>query len=174
MDFDLEKKLAMIGGQSSEQYDLRQLTAGDRQQILNALDVLFSGLSLSNWLSGGTLWDAWGKSLDSIRNMVYGIDKVNPAVLYLRIAMAEHRENQSAMMLGSRSSGEYVQCPPDKRTEWQRHADLQIKEGMEVIKQKIEEFALPKSDVKTEPGNSSVLTRQNVRSEREHGERTRS
>ena len=76
MDSSLDKTLALINGQSPSDYEMTQLTDADRAQIENAIDVLFSGLSLRNWLSGGTLGDAWTAALDKLRDIVFSIYSV--------------------------------------------------------------------------------------------------
>jgi len=173
MDIELEKKLAIIGGQSPEEFDRNQLAESDRVLISNALDILFSGLSLSNWLDGGTLYDAWQKSLKQIHGLVYEIKAINSAVMYLRAAALDQRNRQSNMMISSRNSNNLIQCPSQSRDGWRAHADSQINEGIAIIRQKIEEFdtdapRAAAAQKNNQPDMDRNLMRQEMGRTREH------
>lgn len=66
MDMDFEKTLAILNGESVEDIEVAQLTELDRLQVSNAVDLIFQGLSLQNWLGGGVLRDAVAKCVGSI------------------------------------------------------------------------------------------------------------
>ena len=61
MSLDFDKTIAILNGQTVEHFMKSQLTEQDKTQIDNAIDVLFSGLSLRNWLDDIKLREAWAK-----------------------------------------------------------------------------------------------------------------
>ena len=73
MSMDFEKTMAILNGQSVESFMKSQLTEQDKTQIDNAIDVLFSGLSLRNWLGGVKLRDAWTSALDTLRDAIFAV-----------------------------------------------------------------------------------------------------
>ena len=91
MDMDFEKTLAMLGGQSPNEFTKSRLQDADRQQIDDAIEILFSGLALQKWLRGGILRDAWESALDVVRATIFEIQINNPATSYAREAVFFHR-----------------------------------------------------------------------------------
>ena len=56
MDMDFERTLAMLSGQSAQEFEACQLTDADKAIIDNAIGVLYSGLSLpkmDGWFDTG-------------------------------------------------------------------------------------------------------------------------
>jgi hypothetical protein len=140
MNNELEKNLALISGKTPDEIAANQLSDIDRAQMSNALDTLFSGLTLSNWLNGGGLGDAWNISLDQLRKMIYEITDVNPAVVCLRQLAAEHRIKWQKTIASGVNFNEHLNCSAGGRKEYAAHAQGQIDEGMSVLRQKISEF----------------------------------
>ena len=71
MTMEFDKTMAILGGQTVDSFLSRQLTERDKTQIRNAIDLLFSGLSLRNWLAGGVLRDAWQNALNIVQNGMF-------------------------------------------------------------------------------------------------------
>ena len=90
MDFDFEKTLAMLSGQSAQDFDAVQINDADKTIINNAVEVLFTGISLQQWLTGVQLGVAWTKSFDILRDIVFAIPIENLATKYVRFATFEH------------------------------------------------------------------------------------
>jgi hypothetical protein len=140
MNSELEKNLAMISGKTADEIAANQLSDIDRAQMSNALDTLFSGLTMLNWLNGGGLGDAWSVSLDQLRKMVYGITDVNPAVVFLRQLTADHRLKWQKTIASGVNFNEHINCSANNRKEYVDHANAQIEEGVSILRQKISEF----------------------------------
>lgn len=141
MDSSLDKTLALINGQSPSDYEMTQLTDADRAQIENAIDVLFSGLSLRNWLSGGTLGDAWTAALDKLRDIVFSISVDNVASKYARAITFKHRAKWLNKINLTLHVNEKIQCSDLQRPAWQADAETKIKNGLEILQRKIAEYS---------------------------------
>lgn len=140
MDKDFEKTLAMLNGESVEHFETSQLSDTDRTQITNALDLIFQGLSLRNWLGGGILRDAWQNALDQIRDMVFAIDNVNAATIFARAAVFDMRTIWLDKMRTAPRTNMPIQCPESKRDAWIADADAKIQNGTELLMHKINSF----------------------------------
>ena len=140
MDFDFEKTLAMLSGQSAQDFDAVQITDADKTIINNAVELLFTGISLQQWLTGVQLGVAWTKSFDILRDIVFAIPAENPATKYVRFATFEHIRKMKIKMTSAAHTNEYIKCPPGKRDEWNADAETKIQNGMEIIRRKIMEF----------------------------------
>ena len=141
MDSGLDKVLALINGQSPTEYENAQMTDADRAQIDNALEVLFSGLSLRNWLSGGTLGDAWTGALDTLRDMVFSISEVNVASRYARAATFKRRAKWLNKINLTLHVNRKIQCTESERPSWLADANAKIENGIEILRRKISEFS---------------------------------
>ena len=141
MDLDFEKTMAMLNGESADNIELAQLTELDRVQITNALDLIFQGLSLRNWLAGGVLRDAWQNALDQLREYVFSISTNNAATLCARQVTFEMRTTWTEKMRTAPRTNMLIQCPDDKRDEWSNNAEFKIQHGVDLLMQKINGFA---------------------------------
>ena len=87
MDFDFEKTIAMLDGKSAQDFEANQITDKDREIVAHAIDVLFTGLALREWLGNVTLGVAWLRAMDMLRDTrlipdyVKDTDNVTPASL---------------------------------------------------------------------------------------------
>lgn len=153
MDTDFEKTLAMLAGQSAADFDANQLSDADKTIINNAIEVLYSGLSLQQWLSGGTLGQAWLGAMDKLRNAIFAIPVENAATKYVRYATFEHIRKTKIKMTSVAHTNEYIKCPPEKFDTWMEDANTKIQNSMEIIRRKIMEFA---SDVPRQPTTPSI------------------
>lgn len=140
MDFDFEKTLAMLSGQSAQDFDAVQITDADKTIINNAIEVLFTGISLQQWLTGLQLGAAWTKSFDILRDIVFAIPVENLATKYVRFATFEHIRKMKIKMTSAAHTNEYIKCPPEKRDAWNADAETKIQNGTEIIRRKIMEF----------------------------------
>ncbi len=140
MDIDFEKTMAMLSGESSENIELMQLTDMDRIQITNALDTIFQGLSLRNWLAGGVLRDAWQNALNQLRDYVFAIPVNNAATMFARQVVFDMRTTWDEKMRTAPRTNMPIQCPADKKSEWERNADTKIQNGTDLLMQKINNF----------------------------------
>ena len=151
MDLDFEKTLAMLSGQSAQEFDAQQLSDADKTIIDNAIEVLFTGISLQQWLNGGTLGNAWIKSMDILRDSIFAIPVENMATKYVRFATFEHIRKTKIKMTSVAHTNEYIKCPDDKRDAWHADAQAKIQNGMEIIRRKIMEFAPGATPKKANP-----------------------
>lgn len=141
MDFDFEKTLAMLSGQSAQDFDAVQINDADKTIINNAVEVLFTGISLQQWLTGVQLGVAWTKSFDILRDIVFAIPIENLATKYVRFATFEHIRKMKIKMTATAHTNEYIKCPPEKREAWNADAESKIQDGLDIIRRKIMEFA---------------------------------
>jgi hypothetical protein len=141
MDADLDKTLALINGQSPSEYENTQLSESDKAQIDNAIEVLFSGLSLKRWLSDITLGDAWTAALDDLRNMIFAISVDNVASRYARVSIFKHRARWLNKINLTLHVNKKIQCPVEKRSTWLADAETKIQNGYEILYRKIMEFS---------------------------------
>ena len=140
MESDFDKISAMLNGEQLDSYYKSQLSATDKTQIDNAIEILFSGLSLDKWLNGGKLMDAWKESLDVVRDTIFGVITKNPAVLYAHQAAFDHRKKWHVKIIYSPHGNETINCTPDKRNEWQENANQKIQTGLNMLRKKFSEF----------------------------------
>ena len=133
--------MAMLNGESVIDVEVASLSEVDRVQITNALELIFQGLSLRNWLAGGVLRDAWQNSLDQLREFVFSITTVNPATVFARTVVFEMRTKWQGKMTLSGYTNRPIQCPDEKRADWINDADEKIRNGMDLLMQKINNFA---------------------------------
>ncbi len=139
-DTNFDKMLAMLSGQNASEYISKQLSDADCRQIDNAIDLLFSGVSLRNWLAGGKLGDAWLGALDSVREIIFSISADNAATVYARTSVFNHRKKWQTKIVSSPHFYELIQCPPEKRDLWQQDAETKIQNAMEILKRKVSEM----------------------------------
>lgn len=140
MDTQYEKMLGMINGQSVTGYEMSRLTDQEKQQINNAIEVLFIGETQLNWIAGGTLGDAWTKALDSTREKIFSIQGKNPAVLYARYATFEHRKRWHTNIVMSHEAHNILNCPNDKKKAWTDDAETKILNAIEILQNIIARF----------------------------------
>lgn len=140
MNNELEKRLAMISGKSPDEYDVQLLSDIDRQQITDAIEMLFSGLTLSSWLTGGTLGKAWRDGYNYIRDFVYKMPSDNSVVVYLKQITVSYLSRWDFMIVSSNNFNDLIKCPDDQKEEWNARANWQINEGQNIILTKIAKF----------------------------------
>ncbi len=171
MDMEFEKTLAILGGQSADAFIKSQLSDTDKAQIDSAIDLMFSGLSLHNWLAGGTLGNAWSGALDTVREYVFSFMENNPATNYARTATFAHRRKWHVQIVSSIHANDTIRCPSDKFSAWQDDANAKIQDGAEMLRAKIAEFA-SKPAVRRLPQTINPIVRDAIKSrtigEREH------
>ena len=143
MDFDFEKTLAMLSGQSAQDFDAIQISEADKTIINNAIEVLFTGISLQQWLTGVQLGQAWTNAFDILRDIVFSIPIENHATKYVRFATFEHIRKNKIKMTSVAHTNEYIKCPPEKRDAWNADAESKIQDGLDIIRRKIMEFTPP-------------------------------
>ncbi|MDL2295214.1 hypothetical protein LJC18_00120 [Lachnospiraceae bacterium OttesenSCG-928-E19] len=168
MDKNFEKMMALIDGKNRNDFDLNQVSNNDKKQLEHALENLFSGLTLLNWLDGGQLIGAWRKSLEQMRAMIFEITDVNPVVVFLRHAVFNPSAKWVNIMNTSNSSNEIINCSPTEYNQWQDKANEQINASIEIIRQKILNFVAGQPMVKSEEikTNQMIRERENEREER--------
>ena len=140
MNIEFERSMAMLSGQSNAKFDLNRLSDGDRAEINHALDMLMEGLSLQNWLTGGTLRCAWGNTIEQVRIFVAKFTEINPAVRYVRDTSHEKCQKMDMMRTTSVDGDRHINCPVDERDNWTAMAAQKIQYGTTTIARKIKEF----------------------------------
>lgn len=168
MSLDFEKTMAILNGQSVESFMKSQLTEQDKAQIDNAIDVLFSGLSLRNWLGGVKLREAWADALDTLRDAIFAVSYNNPATLYARQSVFYHRNRWKSQIIASHEGNNTIQCPDNERDAWQQNAETKIQNGLEILRQKFLEFESDTPRTTVTKKAAVVRTPENVRTIGEH------
>lgn len=138
---DFAKTLALLNGETTETFLQKQLSQSDCTYIENAIDTLFSGLSLQHWLNGETLANSWTKSLDETRNIVFAIPNQNCATNYARNYVFIHRRKWGVKIVSCNRPDQIINCPPEKFTEWENDAKMKIQSGTEMLYKKITEYS---------------------------------
>lgn len=170
MDKDFEQTMAILSGGSADKFIAQQLNATDKRQIDNAIEEIFSGLSLKNWLAGGVLGDAWNNAQDAVRDMVFAIQFDNPATVYARASVFEHRKKIRTQSVYSPHINNAINCTNEQRNSWYESAIAKIQNGQEMLMRKVKEFNsdTPRKSVNFVPINMSINhTTKHVR-ENEH------
>ncbi|MBO4746322.1 MAG: hypothetical protein J5613_04625 [Alphaproteobacteria bacterium] len=101
MNSDVSKLMAMVCGQNRNDFDMNSIPLEIRNQIDNALESVFIGKSTLLWLNGGKLIDAWNIALNDLRDTMFAIPNTSPVVIYLRMAVFNHRAKWNAKMMHS-------------------------------------------------------------------------
>lgn len=168
MTMEFDKTMAILGGKTVDSFLSRQLTERDKTQIRNAIDLLFSGLSLRNWLAGGVLRDAWQNALDTLRDMIFEIPQNNPATTFMRNAVFEHRAKWHVQIIASRNADDLIKCPIEEFEQWQNSANTKINEATRILRQKVIDFDsdTPRTTVAQTPIKNIDMLR--TMGEREH------
>ena len=162
MDIDFEKTIAMLSGESSENIELMQLSELDRIQITNALELIFQGLSLRNWLAGGILRDAWQNALDQLRDYVFAISINNAATMFARQATFDMRTTWAEKMRTAPRTNMPIHCPGDKKSDWEHNAEVKIQNGIDLLMHKINGFVSGVPNTKKETTASHVPSFQEI------------
>jgi len=171
MDMDFEKAMAMLDGKTPDEFTKSQLSDIDKQQIDNAIELIFSGLSLQTWLNGGILRDAWNHALDTVRDMVFAINVNNAATNYAREAVFFHRRKWHVKVMYAPHATKTISCPTDKRAEWEKSARDKIQNGTDILRHKITEFEttdIAQRNTKNAMQNISWQDMQLIMDTREH------
>ena len=137
---DFETTMAMIGDKNPTEFKLNTVSDADRARIDNALESVFQGLSLLNWLDGVKLGDAWRAALDTMRPIGLDMPDDNPAVIYLRHANFRHIKNWECKIIASRNSGDYIKCAQAQIPQWRDRGKSQVQAGMQIIQRTIAAF----------------------------------
>ena len=165
MNFEFEKLMAKVSGENTENFAKRVLSESDKHQIGFALNQMFVGLSLLEWMKHVTLANAWRASLDKMRDFVFSIDGQNYVLEYLRAAVFEHRQKMQKLFTDSLYANEYIHYPTEQFPELKKSAYEKIQNALEILKNILSN----PNDTKTEktPENIDVQILQRF-NEREH------
>ncbi len=140
MDFDFEKTMAMLSGQSAQDFDANQVSDADKTIINNAIELVYSGLALQQWLTNVTLGVAWNQAFDIMRDMIFSVPFENIMTRYVQWATFDHIRKMKIKITSAAHTNEYIKCPPEKRQTWAVDANTKIQNGMEIIKRKISDY----------------------------------
>ena len=88
---DIEKALAMAGGQDMKKFYTSQIRAQDQRAIRDALENIFQGKTLIEWSKGVSLLSAWKSALDSIRDEFFATSRRDAFTINLQRLVFEHR-----------------------------------------------------------------------------------
>lgn len=134
MDIELEKILAKVAGENTENFSERVISDSVKSQINFAFEQMFAGLSLLEWFNGITLGDAWSRALDKMRDFVFEIQEKNYITDYLRMAVFEHRKQMQKMMSASIHINEYMQYTSEQQIELTKSANQKVQNAIDIIK----------------------------------------
>jgi len=133
MNFDLEKLIAKVSGENTEDFSKSVISDSDQRQIKFALNQMFVGLSLLEWMKQVTLADAWHTSLDIMRDYIFSISGQSYVLDYLRGAVFEHRKQIIKKLSDSVHVREYIQYPKEQFPELEKSANEKIKGAVDII-----------------------------------------
>ena len=151
MDIQFEKTLAILAGETAENFELKALDNTERTHIKNALAMMFQGYSLQEWLGGCTLGESWKKALTAVRNTVFEISTINTATQFARQQTFTMQVEWLQKLTTAAHTNTLIQCPDDKRGEWTADAKLKITTGMEMLLTIINSFASGTANAKKAP-----------------------
>ncbi len=140
MDFDFEKTIAMLDGKSAQDFEANQITDKDREIVAHAIDVLFTGLALREWLGNVTLGVAWNRAFDALRDVVFSIPIKNLMTDCVRCAAFDYIRRKKMQMTAIAHTNEYIKCPVEKHGLWMADAENKIADGAEILRRLITEF----------------------------------
>jgi len=143
MDFELEKIMAKVSGENVENFAVRVIGQHEKSQIDFALNQIFSGLSVLEWMKKMTLGDAWNRALDKMRDFIFSISEKNYIVDYLRVAVFEHRNQMLRTLSSSMHINEYIQYSSEQQPELEAGARRKIKNGIDIIQNLLSGAANP-------------------------------
>lgn len=134
MDIELENIFAKISGENIDYASLRVISDTDKAQVDFALNEIFSGLSLLEWMNKCTLTDAWKIALDKLRGYIFSITEQTYIVDYLRHAVFDFRHKKLRDLQSSIHANEYIQCSTNKYNELEEQANSKIQTGVDIIR----------------------------------------
>jgi len=127
--------MAKVSGENIEKFSERIISDSDKTQIVFAVNQLFLGMSLLEWMKPKTsLADAWRASLDKIRDYVFSFNEQNYIIDYLRIAVFEHRQQALKTLESSLHMNEYINYPIEQYPELEKSANEKIKMAIDILK----------------------------------------
>ena len=127
MNFEFEKLMAKISGENTEKFSERVISETDKNQINFALDQMFRGMSLIEWMKPkNTLADAWRTSLDKMRDFIFSLPGQNYVIDYLHMAIFEHRQKMLKIVSDSLHANEYINYPVEQYPELEKSANEKI------------------------------------------------
>ena len=165
MNFEFEKLMAKVSGENTENFAKRVLSESDKHQIEFALNQMFVGLSLLEWMTRMTLKDAWRVSLDKMRDFVFSITGQNYVLEYLRTAVFEHRQKMQKLFTDSLYANEYIHYPTEQFPELKKSAYEKIQNAIDILKNILSNPNDTKPEKSSENIDMQILQRFN---EREH------
>lgn len=133
MNFDLEKLMAKVYGENTEDFFKRAVSDSDKRQINFAFEQMFVGLSLLEWMKHVTLETAWRTSLDIMRDYIFDLSGQGYILDYLHVAVFEHRKQVMKKLSDSVHTREYIQYPNDQFPELEKSANEKIKNAIDII-----------------------------------------
>ena len=133
MNFDFEKLMAKVSGENVEDFSKRVISDSDKAQINFALDQMFQGLSLIEWMNKITLANAWRISLDKMRDYIFGLTGPEYIVDYLHIVVFEHRQKILKMIADSLHANEYINYPTSEYPKLKDTAEEKIKTAINIL-----------------------------------------
>jgi hypothetical protein len=171
MDFDTEKLLAKVSGKNVENFSDCIISDATKAQVDFAFNQMFSGLSLLQWMRGGTLRDSWNSALDKIRDFIFSLEDRNYLTDYLYHAVFDFRKNIIKTVFPSVHANEYCNCPIQKQTELEVDAEQKVKQGIDIIRSLLSD---PKKCCANEQKNIlKVYTNQKTQERENNHERER-
>lgn len=171
MNSDLSKIMAMVNGQSRNDFDSESVSTENRTKIDDAIESVFIGKSMQIWANGGKLIDAWNVALDDLRDEMFSIPNTGPVVAYLRQSVFKHRTNWNVKMTKSDERNSVACFKNDnEKVELIEHANALITTGMNIIKYII---ANATDGVVRTQHNVNARTMEHARSHTRELERTR-
>lgn len=133
MDFEIDKILAKVSGKNVENFSNCIISDTVKAQIDFAFNQMFSGLSVLQWIDGGTLSEAWTVALDKMRDFVFSLSDKNYVTDYLYHAVFDFKKNIVKTVFPSVHANEYCNCPVQQQKELKTDANQKVKQGMDII-----------------------------------------
>jgi hypothetical protein len=158
---NLEKAISMITGTSAKQYEASQVSELDKARIRDALNSLFSGFSLIEWVNGKHLGKSQELALIKIRQIIAEIQNNNSAISFIRnFALMEIKTKVNSLSLND-TSREFCSVSNDKqKQDFIEYANNQINQGMATLKEIIEKYdTTPKTSQPIKKLNTEIINK---------------
>lgn len=158
---NLEKAVSMINGVSSIQFEASLVSEADKTQIRAALDSLFSGHSLSEWIKGGHLGKAQESAAAKIRRIIAEITQSNSAVMFLRNMAWPALRIKINSLAANETAREYCMASESQKRGFAEYAAGEINHGMAVLKEIMEKYetSAPRADRPAQKLNDKVINK---------------
>lgn len=141
---EFDKNIQMIMGKSVNQAP--QLSADDKKSIAVAYQKLFANLTYNNWLRGGTLGNAWYKTLSQMKQFIQSNGTASPAAMYMRQIFASHSAEWSKVMMTNPNRESVLDVDEKTRAKWNARTAQEMTAARESMMAMVKKYQAAEKD----------------------------